>query len=149
MTSNAKTIDEYVAQVPPERLEAFEQLLQVVRGNIDPGFEERISYGMIGWVVPHSIWPAGYHVNPKDPVPFVNLANQKHYFALYHMAIYANPTLLAWFQDAYTETGYKLDMGKGCIRFKNMKQIPYELMGQLIARVSVQDYLTAYSQRVR
>lgn len=144
MKSNATTFEAYVDELPPERKEAFSKLLATVRANIDPKFEETVLYGMIGWAIPKTIYPAGYHVNPSLPVSFLGLANQKNYIALYHMGLYADAELLKWFEDEYAKTGEKLDMGKSCIRFKNASKLPYELIGQLASRMTLDDYLALY-----
>ena len=106
-----------------------------------------MGYGMIGYVIPHSMYPAGYHCNPADPVPFMNLASQKNFIAVYNMGVYSNPKLLKWFTDEYTKAGVgKLDMGKSCIRFKNMDKIPYELIGQLASKITPQQWLEFYEK---
>lgn len=127
------------------RQPAFRELLKTIRTNIDPRFQQELSYGMPSWMVPHSLRPQGYHSDPKLPVPFLSLANQKNFLALYHMGLYADPEALEWFQEAYRGTGYTLDMGKSCIRFKKMDQIPYALVGDLVRRISLQQYLDRYS----
>lgn len=138
------TFDEYVAAVPEERREAFSRLVRTIRDNIDPLFSEDYIYGMVGWVVSKDIYSAGYHVDPSLPVSFLGLANQKHYIALYHMGLYADRDLLHWFTKEYEKTGLKLDMGKSCIRFKKMDKIPYELIGELASKMSLEDYLALY-----
>lgn len=149
MSIEVTTVDDYAAELPEERRAAFGQLLSTIRQNIDPAFEEVLNYGMPSWVVPHSVHPAGYHCDPKLPVPFLSLANQKNYIALYHMGIYSDPATLDWFQQAYRATGYKLDMGKSCIRFKKMEQIPYELIAELMRRITLRDYLDNYVSMVQ
>lgn len=140
--------DEYIATVSDERRDAFTKLVQTVRDNIDPKFSEAYLYGMIGWVISKDIYPAGYHVDPSLPVSFLSLANQKNYIALYHMGLYADPDLLNWFTKEYAKTGKKLDMGKSCIRFKRMDKIPYQLIGELVSRMSLDDYLKLYTANV-
>ena len=123
MQSKALSPEEYISQIPDERRETFAMLRNAIIENIPDGFVEVMSYGMIGYVVPFSIYPKGYHCDPKLPLPFLNIAAQKNFIALYHMGIYANPDLLKWFSEEYPKhSKTKLDMGKGCIRFKNMNQ---------------------------
>ena len=113
--------------------------------HLPEGFTERMSYGMIGYVVPHSLYPKGYHVDPKLPLPFINLASQKNYIALYHMGLYSNQEVLDWFTGAWKEqVPYKLDMGKSCIRFKKMDNVPYDLIGELAGRISPRDWIALY-----
>ncbi|GAB3529811.1 DUF1801 domain-containing protein [Arthrobacter monumenti] len=145
MHIEADSVEDYAAKLPEDRQPAFQELLTTIRQNIDPDFEEVIEYGMPNWVIPHSIHPEGYHCDPKKPVPFLALGNQKNYIALYHMGLYADPAALQWFQNAYKETGYKLDMGKSCIRFKKMDQIPYALIAELVRRISLRDFLDIYT----
>lgn len=143
------TIKEYIAAIPDDRRVAFENLHQTIHQAIDPRFNEQINYGMIGWVVSKDIYPAGYHVDPKLPVPFLNLANQQNYIALYHLGLYADPDLLAWFTGEYKKTGLKLDMGKSCIRFKKIEQIPHDLIAELVSRTSLDAYLTLYRSALK
>ena len=146
MRSTATTVDEYLEQVNPEQQEALARLRAVVKKNLPPGFEEVMSYGMIGYVVPHSIFPQGYHCNPTLPLPFINLAAQKNFIALYHMGLYADEKLMDWFTSEWAKTSNaKLDMGKSCIRFKKPEQIPIELIGKLCAKMSVKDWIDQYT----
>lgn len=145
----AKTVQEYIDSVPNERKDAFERLVQVIRQNIDPKTQEELSYGMLGWVIPKTVYPAGYHVDPALPLPFIALANQKNYIALYHLGLYANQDELAWFTAEYAKTGYKLDMGKSCIRFKNTSNIPFELIAALIKRSGVNTYIKNYTAAIK
>lgn len=138
---SAKTVTEYVQKLPKNRVEPFSQLLETIRTNIDPKFEERIIYNMPGWVIPFSIYPQGYKCDNTLPVPFLNLGNQKGHIALYHLALYQDLKSLRWFEQAYKETGLKLNMGKSCIRFTAMSNIPYQLIGELVRRISLKDYL--------
>lgn len=149
MHIEAESVEDYVVQLPEERQPAFQQLLTTIRQNIDPDFTEVLSSAMPSWAVPHSIHPEGYHCDPTQPVPFLSLGNQKNFIALYHMGLYADPVSLEWFQNAYKETGYKLDMGKSCIRFKNMDKIPYDLIAELIRRISLRDYLDIYTSALQ
>ncbi|MCL6603008.1 MAG: DUF1801 domain-containing protein [Paenibacillus sp.] len=150
MKYEANNPEEYISQLPQERKEVMERLRQTIKHNLPDGFEETIDYGMIGYVVPHRIYPSGYHVNPTTPLPFMSLASQKNFVALYHMGIYASPEMQTWFQEEYPKhMPTKLDMGKGCIRFKNMKNIPYELIAELCRKMSLEDYVQNYELEVK
>jgi uncharacterized protein YdhG (YjbR/CyaY superfamily) len=145
MQSKATTVDQYLSEVPHERQEAINKLRTIILNNLPKGFKEVMSYGMMGYCVPHSIYPAGYHCNPKDPLPFAGLASQKNSLNFYHMGIYADPKLFKWFTDEYAKTGLgKLDMGKSCMRFKKPENIPYKLIGELISKISVDDWIKMY-----
>jgi hypothetical protein len=131
--------------VPEDRRKHFIQLRQSILDNIPEGFSEQINYGMIGYVVPHSTYPDGYHCKPTDPLPFANIASQKNFIGFYHMGIYSNPELLDWFVSEYPKhCKLKLDMGKSCVRFKKPEQIPFELIGELMTKVSVNDWINTY-----
>ena len=150
MQSKATSPEEYAAQVPENQREAFDTFRDTIRKNLPEGFVEEMNYGMIGYVVPHRIFPEGYHCNPKLPLPFINLAAQKNFIALYHLGIYANPDLMSWFIAEYPKhSRLKLDMGKSCIRFKNYKQIPFELISELVQKVSVQDWIDGYTRNLK
>jgi hypothetical protein len=128
----------------------MEQLLATIRSNLPNGFEEIINYGMPSWVVPHSTYGAGYHVNPKLPLPFLGLASQKSHIALYHMGLYASPTLLDWFIEAYPKhCKTKLNMGKSCIRFKKVTNIPNKLIGELCSKMSPQQWIDIYEAQIK
>jgi len=145
MNSKAQTPEEIIRALPEERKEAMEKLRRTIKENLPAGFEEVISYGMVGYVVPHELYPPGYHVDPGLPLPFINIASQKNYIALYHMGIYTFPGVLAWFQEEYPkQVSTKLDMGKSCIRFKKLENIPYALIAELCRKISVQDYIGQY-----
>ena len=125
-------------------------LINVIRANLPDGYEEIINYGMPSWVVPHSLYSAGYHVNPELPLPFLSLASQKRHIGLYHMGVYANPPLLAWFVEAYPKhCKTKLNMGKSCVRFKNVANIPYDLIGELCTKMSPQAWIDIYEAQVK
>lgn len=150
MQSTAKTPAEYVDSLPDERKSVIENIRKTVLDNLPEGFEETMGYGMLGYVVPHSIYPSGYHCDPKTPLPFISVASQKNFIALYHMGIYADESLLNWFVAEYPKhCKTKLDMGKSCIRFKKMDDIPYELLGQLVAKMSVQDWISLYEKNLK
>lgn len=137
--------EEYIESQPEERREALAKLRQTIVQNLPAGFAEIIQYGGIGYVVPHDIYAAGYHCNPKEPLPFAGLANRKHYVAVYHLGVYADQNLLEWFVQAYAALNIgRLDMGKSCIRFNNIKKIPYRLIGQLFAKLTVREYVQLY-----
>ncbi len=145
MQSKAQTPEEYISQVSDDKREAMIILRQTILENLPAGFQEEMSYGMIGYVVPFSIYPKGYKSNSKLPLPFLNIAAQKNFIALYHMGMYAVPELLKWFTEEYPKhSKLKLDMGKGCVRFKNVNQIPNSLIGELVKKVQVADWIRYY-----
>ncbi len=145
MTSKAKTIEEYITELPDDRKVAVSKLRKVILENIPKGFKEEMSCGMIGFVVPHEIYPAGYHCTPNLPLPFLNIASQKASINLYHMGIYAKPDLYDWFVSEYPKhCKTKLDMGKSCIRFKKTNDIPYDLIGELATKMTVDDWINCY-----
>jgi len=150
MTIDAQSPDDYIAQLPEDRKEAVSKLRETIKKNLPDGFEECINYKMIGYVVPHSRYPDGYHCDPKLPLPFINIASQKNFVALYHMGMYANPNLLDWFVKEYPKhVKTKLDMGKSCIRFKNTQNIPYGLIGELCKKIGPQDWIDIYEQNIK
>lgn len=141
----ANSPEEYIHQLPDERQDSFNKLRNTIIKHLPLGFEERMSYGMIGYVVPKSLYPAGYHCDPKLPLPFVNIASQKNFIALYHMGIYTDPELLQWFQTEYAQQcKYKLDMGKSCVRFKKMDDIPFDLIAELMGKMTPEDWINRY-----
>lgn len=145
MTSKATSPQQYIDELPEDRVEAITKLRKVINENLPKGFKEEMSYGMIGYVVPHEIYPDGYHCSPDLPLPFMSFASQKNSINFYHMGIYANPLLLNWFTSEYPKhCKAKLDMGKSCIRFKKMDQIPFELLGELVKKVSVKEWIETY-----
>lgn len=148
MQSKAATVDEYISEVPEVQREAIARLREIISENIPEGFSEQMSYGMIGYVVPHALYPKGYHCTPKLPLPFLNIAAQKNFIALYHMGLYADPDLLAWFTDEFAKVSPKKpDMGKSCLRFKKPDSIPYELIGQLMQKQTVADWISLYESK--
>ncbi|TDH25595.1 DUF1801 domain-containing protein [Segetibacter sp. 3557_3] len=150
MTSQATSAAEYLQQLPEDRKATIAKLRDSILLNLPPGFEETMGSGMLNYVVPHSLYPAGYHCDPKQPLPFAALASQKNFIAFYHMGIYAMPDLLEWFTSAYANhSTAKLDMGKSCIRFKKPEHIPYKLIGELVSKVSVSDWINVYEQHLR
>lgn len=142
MQSKATTPEEYIAEMPADRQKVFSDLRKAIKKNIPKGFKEGMTYGMIGYFVPHSIYPAGYHCDPKQPLPFVNMASQKNGISFYHMGIYSNEKLKNWFLEEYAKLGIgKPDMGKGCIRFKNPEKLPVKLIGELMSKITVEDWV--------
>lgn len=150
MISQAKTPDEYVASLEGERKEAIEKLRSVINKNLPKGFKECMNYGMLGYVVPHDLYPSGYHCDPKLPLPFAALAAQKNAISFYHMGIYAQPEVMAWFEQEYPKhSKSKLDMGKSCIRFKKLDQIPFALIGELCKKMTVKDWIALYEKNLK
>lgn len=150
MKSNVKTVKDYINELPEERKLPFKMLRDTILKNIPIGFNEELSYGMLGYVVPHSIYPNGYHCNPKLPLPYINIASQKNFIAIYHLGIYANPKLLEWFTSEYPKySSQKLDIGKGCIRFKKIDQIPYDLIAELVKKISLEDWIKNYEANIK
>ncbi len=141
MKSSAATVEDYLKSLPEDRRGAISAVRKVILTNLPRGYEECMSYGMIGYVVPHRIYPAGYHCNPKLPLPFAGLASQKNHMALYLMTVYGDPATENWFRKAWQAAGKKLDMGKCCVRFKQLADVPLEVVGQAIARVPVENYI--------
>ncbi len=147
MRSEATTAEEYLSSLPEERKAPMNQLYTVIRKNLPKGFSEGMGYGMLGWDVPHSLYPPGYHCDPSQPLPFLGIASQKNFIAVYHMGIYSDPELLKWFVDEFPKhSKRKLDMGKSCIRFKNMNDIPYDLIGELASKMTPQDWIRRYEE---
>lgn len=140
-----ENIESYIIALPEDRQEIIKKLRAVIKKNLPEGFKEGIGYGMIAYFVPHSIYPKGYHADPSTPLPFISLASQQNHIALYHMGIYSDTELHKWFVEEYNRRcKYKLDMGKSCIRFKKMDDIPYDLIGELVAKMSVQQWVDKY-----
>ena len=148
MTSKATTVAEYLNSLPEDRRAAISAVRKVILDNLPKGYEECMNYGMIGYVVPHSLYPAGYHCDPKLPMPFAGLASQKNHMAIYVMTVYGDNDTEKWFRKAWATTGKKLDMGKCCIRFKELEDIPLDVIGKLIARVPVKDWI-AVAEKAR
>ena len=150
MQIKANTPEAYIAQIPEDRIPYFEQLRATILNHIPEGFEEQMSYGMIGYVVPKSIYPNGYHCNTDLPLPFVNIASQKNFIALYHMGLYADTAIYDWFVKAYPKhCKRKLDMGKSCIRFKYAAEIPFELIGALMGKITIEDWVKLYENALK
>ncbi len=150
MQSTEKKPEEYIKALPEDRREAIQQLRKIFLKNLPKGFQEGMGYGMISYSVPHSIYPDGYHCDRALPLPFLSIASQKNFIAIYHMGIYADPALLDWFVQEYPKyTDAKLDMGKSCIRFKNPEKIPFELFGKLATKISVKDWIKKYEDNYK
>jgi len=147
MQSDAKTPDEYQLSLPEGRKEAIQELRKILTENLPKGFEEIMDYGMLGYVVPHTLYPHGYHCNPKKALPFIAIASQKNFIALYHMGIYADPQLYSWFITEYPKhVKGKLDMGKSCIRFKKTDDIPFDLIKSLATKMNVNQWIDLYEK---
>jgi hypothetical protein len=150
MRSRAETVEEYIDALPEDRKAAITELRNVILKNLPKGFTEIMNYGMIGYVVPHTIYPDGYHCDPEQPLPFMNIASQKNFIALYNMGLYSNKKLLDWFISEFpNHSTAKLDMGKSCVRFKKMDQIPYKLIGELTKKVTVQNWIDVYESQMK
>ncbi len=150
MTPKAKTPEEYLNELPEDRKAAVSKLRETVLRNLPKGFKEVMAYGMLGYVVPLEIYPAGYHCNPKLPLGFVNIGSQKNYIVLHHLGLYGNPELLKWFETEYPKySDTKIDIGKGCVRFKKPENIPYKLIGELMKKVTVKDWITFYEKNIK
>jgi hypothetical protein len=141
MISQAKTVAEYLQSLPTDRRATIGAVRETILANLPKGYEECMSYGMIGYVVPHSLYPKGYHCDPKQPLPFACLASQKNHMAIYLMNVYGHPPTEKWFRAAWQATGKKLDMGKSCVRFKKLEDLPLNLIGQVFARTPVKNYI--------
>jgi len=150
MQYDVDTVDQYIAALPEDRKAVIEKLRKVILDNLPEGYEEQFSYGMIGYVVPLSRYPQGYHAKEGAPLPFLSLASQKNHIALYHMGLYGNQALGTWFVKEYAErVPTKLDMGKSCIRFKNPDHIPYDLIAELCQKLTVDQFINAYEKALK
>jgi len=150
MQSKATNVESYINDLTEERKNIINELRKVILKNLPKGFAEEMSYGMIGYCVPHSIYPNGYHCDPKQSLPFLSMASQKNFIALYHMGIYMNPALMDWFTAEYAKrVKGKLDMGKSCIRFKKMEQIPFDLIGELASKMTVKEWIDCYEKALK
>ena len=150
MQYKANSPEDYIKQLPEERQPVIQKLRETIKANLTKGFEEVISYGMIGYVVPHSLYPAGYHCTPELPLPFMNLASQKNFVAVYHMGMYAKKELLDWFTAEFPKhSTRKLDMGQSCIRFKNIDDIPYKLLGELASKMTMDEWIGIYESQFK
>jgi hypothetical protein len=148
MQSKAATVDQYIKELPSDRREAISAIRQVFLKNLNKGFEERMSYGMIGYCVPHSIYPAGYHCDPKQPLPFVAIASQKNAISVYLFCIYADSAEEDRFRKAWAATGKKLDMGKSCVRFKKLEDCALDVLADTLKRITVQTHIAQYEKSI-
>src|SRR5205814_7417587 len=149
MQSKATTVSQYLAELSPDRREAISGVREVLLANLDKDYEEGMQYGMIGYYVPHRVFPAGYHCDPRQPLPFAGLASQKNHMSLYLMCVYGPGPLAEWFREAWAKTGKKLDMGKACVRFKRVEDLALDVIGEAIRRVPVKTYLDHYEETRR
>ena len=150
MQYKATSAEEYINQVPEDRKSALHKLRETIKQNLPNGFEEGIQYGMIGYYVPHSLYPNGYHCSPKEPLPFMSFASQKNSINLYHSGIYAVPEIKDWFVNEYPKhCKRKLDMGKSCIRFKKVAEIPFELIAELCKKITVDEWIAVYETNIK
>ncbi len=147
--SKAETVEQYLAELPEDRREAIQAVREVILKNLPRGYAEGMQYGMIGYFVPHSVYPPGYHCDPKQPLPFAGLASQKNHMAIYLMCIYSNAEQEAWFREAWAKTGKKLDMGKSCVRFKKIENVAINVIGQAIKRVPVKKFIANYESVIK
>jgi uncharacterized protein YdhG (YjbR/CyaY superfamily) len=145
--NNIRAVEDYIEALPPDRKEAITKLRKIIKENLPEGFEENFSYGMIGYVIPLSLYPRGYHAKIGEPLPFLSLASQKNYIALYHMGLYVKKEVEIWFRTEYAKSvSSKLDMGKSCIRFKDVNSIPYDLIAELCSKITMQEYIAVYEK---
>ena len=144
MQSKARTVDAYLAELPEDRREAIAAVRDVIRRNLDPDYEEGMQYGMIGYFVPHRVFASGYHCDPRQPLPFATLGSQKNHMALYLMCVYGHAETAKWFRQAWQKSGKKLDMGKACVRFKRIEDLPLDVIGETIRRVPAKKYIEHY-----
>ena len=150
MKAVGKTVTEILINLPEDRVSPFNKLHDVILKNLPKGFEAGISYGGLGYVVPHTLYPQGYHCKPSEPLPFAGIASQKNSINFYHMGIYSDPKLLKWFVTEYPKhCKLKLDMGKSCVRFKKLNEIPYELIGELMKKMSVKEWINIYETNIK
>jgi hypothetical protein len=149
MQSGAKTVNQYLADLPADRREALQTIRAVILKNLPKGYEEGMQYGMIGYFVPHSVYPPGYHCDPKQPLPFAGLASQKNHMAIYLMCVYGDSEHEAWFRQAWAKTGKKLDMGKACVRFRKLDNVPLEVIGEAVKRVPAKMFIEHYESSVK
>lgn len=148
MQSKATTVENYLAELPADRRAAIQAVRQTILKNLDKDYQEGMSYGMIGYCVPHSIYPAGYHCDPSQPLPFAGLASQKNHMSVYLMCEYGQSGQEGWFREAWAKTGKKLDMGKSCIRFKKVEDLALDVIGEAIRRVPVRKFIEIYESAI-
>jgi Domain of unknown function (DU1801) len=149
MQSKAASVEQYLSALPADRRAALEAVRKVIRANLDKEYEEGMQYGMISYYVPHRVFPAGYHCDPKQPLMFAALASQKNYMSMYLMCVYGHGPSSEWFREAWAKAGKKLDMGKACVRFKRVEDLALDVIGEAIRRVPVKTYLHQYEEARR
>lgn len=150
MQSKSTTVNDYLKEIPADRKESFNKIRNEILKNMPKGLEEGMTYGMIGYYVPHSLYPGGYHCDPKQPLPFAGLASQKNFISFYHMGMYSDEKLLEWFKNEYPKfSKSKLDMGKSCVRFKKMDDVPFPLIGKLMKKMTVKDWVKNYESKLK
>ncbi|MCS3531525.1 DUF1801 domain-containing protein [Chryseobacterium sp. JUb7] len=146
----AISVEDYISKIPEERQAVFKKMFDIINENLPQGFQQGISYGMIGWDVPLETYPEGYHCTPGSPLPFMGLASQKNFIALYHMGMYAKPELLNWFVEEFPKhSKRKLDMGKSCVRFKKMEDIPFGLLAEMAEKMTVEEWISIYETQFK
>jgi len=148
MTSKAKTVEQYLKELPDDRREAVSAIRDTIRKNLDTGFRETMQYGMIGYGVPHSIYPGGYHCDPKQPLPFAGIGNQKNHISIYLFCIYADEAVCNEFVEGWKKTGKRLDMGKGCVRVKKLDDVALDVLGKTIKKAKLKDFIKAYEAAI-
>ncbi|MHC5028782.1 MAG: DUF1801 domain-containing protein [Planctomycetota bacterium] len=148
MTTETLTVSRYIASLPADRRAAIKAVRKVINDNLGPGFKETIQYNCIGWCVPHSVYPAGYHCNPKEPLPYIGLASQKNHMALYLFCTYTSETEQERFRKAWLKTGRKLDMGKSCVRFRKLEDVPLEVVGDVVSRSTLEKFVASYEKSI-
>ena len=149
MPAKFKTVQDYIASLPQDRQEAILAVRDVVVKNLPKGVEEGIQYGMIGYFIPHSVYPDGYHCNPSEPLPFAHIASQKNHMAVYLMCIYGKDEHVEWFKNAWQKTGKRLDMGKSCVRFKKLENVALDVIGKAVKKVSVKQFVAHYENTIK
>lgn len=149
MQSKATTVAAYLNELPADRRAAIEAVRNVILANLDKDYEEGMQYGMIGYYVPHRVYPAGYHCDPKQPLPFANLASQKNYMSIYLMGVYGSSGLAQWFNQAWAASGKKLDMGKCCVRFKKIEDVALDVIAEAIRRQTTAKYVEQYESALK
>lgn len=150
MPTAVTSVTAYIDALPAERKAPFKKLRSVIKKNLPKGFKEVIGYNMPAYVVPHTKYPDGYHCDPKLPLPFMSIASQKNFIGLYHMGVYADKKLLTWFQKEWPKhVDSKLDMGKSCIRLKKIDELPYDLIGELATKMTVDDWIKLYEKNLK
>ena len=150
MKANGTTVMDILSNIPSERAEHFNQLHDIIVKNLPNGFEAAISYGGLGYVIPHTLYPAGYHCKPIEPLPFAGISSQKNSINFYHMGMYSDPLLYEWFVTEYPKhSKQKLDIGKSCVRFKKLDDIPFKLIGELMRKMSAQEWINLYESKLK